>query len=335
MKNKTMTVAGLVAGVALGLILPSSFAGLAQKWDELPNAVKETILAKGGKEGGHVDKEGFKKDGKAVYEAELKDKDGVVTDLVITEDGKLIETKHDDAADKATEKADAAAKKGKKGKTAKSAKTNMTGVKFSHPRDITNPYLPLAYLTQDILEGKEGAAKVRTERTAKPDVRKTFTINGQSVEALVVEDRDYEEGQLAEVATDYFAQDDDGNVYYLGEDVDEIKDGKVIGHDGAWMLGKDTQIPGVLFPAHPQVGDKFESEAVSKEIHEGDEVISISETVVTPAGTYNNCVKIKETPADGKIEYKYFAPGVGVVREAPDDGDILMTSHKSTSSLVK
>lgn len=310
-------------------LVPNSFSGTAQKWADLPAAVRATILANGGQEGGPVDKEDFKKGGKEVYEAGIKDKDGNVRDLVITEDGKLIDTKTDDAADKAAEDA-AAAKKSKKNK-----KQSVTKAKFSHPRDITNPYLPLAYLKQDILEGKEGGAKVRTERTAKPDIRKTFSINGQKVEALVFEDRDYEDGQLAEVAVDYFAQDDDGNVYYLGEDVDEYKDGKVVGHDGAWMLGKETQTPGLLFPAHPKVGDKFKSEDVSKEINEVDEVISTSETVTVPAGTFKNCVKIQENLADGTTEFKYYAPGVGVVRENPHDGDVLLKRHQSRSALLK
>ena len=97
------------------------------------------------------------------------------------------------------------------------------------------------------------------------------------------------------MAIDYFVQDDNGTVYYLGEDVDEYADGKIISHDGTWALGRDTVVPGVLFPAQPTVGLKFMSEDVSDEISEFDEVISLTETVVVPAGTYKNCVKIKES----------------------------------------
>src|SRR5437762_3132643 len=82
--------------------------------------------------------------------------------------------------------------------------------KFSHPRDINNPYLPLASLKQDILENKE----LRVERTMKPDVVKTFQVGGQTIEALTVEDLEYDAGgNLKEATLDYFAQDDDGNVY--------------------------------------------------------------------------------------------------------------------------
>ena len=200
--------------------------------------------------------------------------------------------------------------------------------KFSHPRDITNPLFPLASLKQDILKSKGK----RIERTAKPEVRKTFKVGSQNVEAFAVEDRESEGGKLTEVTLDYFAQGDDGAVYYLGEDVDEYKNGEVTGHSGAWLLGKDTQTPGVLMPAHPQVGDKFRSEDVPNITTEEDEVASVSETVNTPAGTFKNCLKIKETLSDGAVEYKFYAPGVGCVKEAEADDQFLLQAHDARTA---
>ena len=199
---------------------------------------------------------------------------------------------------------------------------NATRV-FSHPRDINNQYLPLAALQQDILTSKSE----RVERTAKPEVQKTFVIAGQPVEALAVEDREYANGQLTEITLDYFAQDDNGVVYYLGEDVNEYKNGAVSGHSGAWLLGRDTQVPGVLLPAHPQVGDKFMSENVPHITWEKDEVVSVSETVTVPAGTYTGCLKVKERASDGSTEYKFYAPGIGCIKEAESDGELPLKSH--------
>jgi hypothetical protein len=297
---------------------PICFAGTPMKWEEIPEAVRKAVIANGGT-AASIDKEGGTKDGKAIYEAQVKDKDGNVKDLVILDDGKLVEVKTDDATDRAQEQIDR-------------AKKILTGVKFSHPRDINNPYLPLAALKEDVLEGNEGSKKVRITRIAKPEVRKTFKIGEQSVEAFAVEDREWENGALAEVALDYFVQDDNGTVYYLGEEVDEYADGKVVGHEGSWMLGKDTQVPGILFPGKPKIGDKFKSEDVSPEINETDEVVSLTETVAAPAGTYKNCVEIKENLADGTTEYKYFAKGVGVVREVPPDGNVLLKSHETAKA---
>jgi hypothetical protein len=212
-----------------------------------------------------------------------------------------------------------------------SANRPLDSLKFSNPRNITNPYLPLASLKQDILEGTEGGHKVRIERTAKREVNKTFTINGKPVESLAVEDREFKDGELEEVALDYFAQADDGTVLYLGEDVDEYKDGKVAGHSGAWLFGKDTQTPGVIMPTRPKVGATFKSEDVNKDIHEDDEVVSTSESVSVPAGKYSNCLKVKETLAEGDVEYKYFAFGIGCVREVPKDGNVVLKSHEARS----
>lgn len=199
--------------------------------------------------------------------------------------------------------------------------------KFSHPRDITNPYLPLASLKQDILEGREAGNPVRIERTALPDRHKTFKVGKQSVEAFAVEDRETENGELSEVAIDYFAQADDGTVYYLGEEVNEYKGGKIVSHEGAWMYGVDTKKLTPLMPGAPKVGARFRSEDVSKTLFEDDEVVSLSETVTVPTGTYHECLKIKEGLPDGTIEYKYFAKGVGCIREQPEKGDVLLKSH--------
>jgi len=306
------------AGVMFIVLSGTCWAGHEMKWADVPAAVRTAVLANGGIAGQTVDRENGKIGGLTVYEAGVKDKDGAVADLVITEDGKLVETKHDDAADAAAEMA-----------LAKNGKKVSAVMKFSHPRDITNPLLPLAYLKQDILEGSEGGMKVRIERTLLPKKHKTFKIAGQTIDTLVMEDREIKNGELEEVTLDYFAQDDEGNVYYLGEDVDEYENGKVKGHSGAWLLGKDTQNPGVIIPAHPKVGDKFKSEDVNKEIREDDEVVSVGETVSVPAGTYENCVKVKEMLADGEVEFKFYAPGVGVVREVPAGGDVVLKSHSS------
>lgn len=200
---------------------------------------------------------------------------------------------------------------------------SMGVLKFSHPRDITNPYLPLASLKQDILE----SPTEHVERTARPEVRKTFLINGQEVAALAVEDKEFADGQPTEITLDYFVQDDDGNVYYLGEDVDEYKNHVVSGHSGAWLYGRDTQKLGVLLPAHPKVGDQFRSEDAAPITWEADEVVSVSETKTVPAGTFQNCLKIKERASDGGTEYKLYALGVGCIVEDDSDGELPLKTH--------
>src|SRR5262249_7058160 len=147
---------------------------------------------------------------------------------------------------------------------------------FTHSTEITNAYLPLSSLHRDILEGKEGSKKIRVERTMKPGTRE-FTIEGKKVMARIMEDREFEEGKLKEVTLDYFAQADDGAVYYLGEDVNMYRDGKVVGHEGAWMTGEHNAPPCVQMPPHPKVGDRFKSENVPGIAVEDDEIVSVEE----------------------------------------------------------
>ena len=196
---------------------------------------------------------------------------------------------------------------------------------FSHPREITNPYLPLASLKQDILQNKDE----RVERTAKSDVHKMFQVGGQPIETLAVEDREFDSsGNLTEATLDYFAQDDDGNVYYMGEDVDEYKAGKISGHGGAWLFGNNTQKLGLLMPAHPQIGDRFKSENTASITWEADEVVSLSETATVPAGTFSHCVKFKERVSEGDTEYKLYATNVGCVEEIEGKNPLSLQSHE-------
>lgn len=198
---------------------------------------------------------------------------------------------------------------------------------FANPTAITNPYLPLSHLHQDILEGMEGGKKIRIERTMKPGTR-TFLVHGKKVTARLMEDREFENGKLTEVTLDYIAQDDRGAVCYMGEKVDEYKEGKVVGHNGAWLTGEHNALPGVLIPAHPKVGDTFHSENVPGIAVESDEIVSVDETVTVPTGTYKHCVKVKESVEGEEPEYKFYALNVGVVREMPSGGDVRLISHK-------
>jgi len=197
---------------------------------------------------------------------------------------------------------------------------------FTNPTTITNAHLPLGSLTQDVLEGTEGGQSSRVIRTRLPGTR-VFTIGGTQVLAIIVSDTVYTAGQITEVALDYFAQSDNGDVYYFGEDVDEYVNGQIMSHEGTWHLGVDTDKPGLFLPASPKVGDKFRSEDVPGITRENDEVIAVEETVTVPAGTYQHCVKVREILSDGAVEYKLYAPGVGVVREVPEDGLVDLKTH--------
>ncbi len=199
---------------------------------------------------------------------------------------------------------------------------------FSHPTQITNPYFPLARMRRHTLEGTVGGQQVRIVRTLK-NRTESFQVGDQTVRTLVMEDRAYVDGELEEVALDYFAQADDGTVYYFGEDVNIYSNGKVVSHEGAWRYGVDTNQLGVIMPARPKVGTTFQPENVLGITAEDNEVLSVSETVRVPAGRFRNCLKVQETLPDKTIEFKYYAPNVGVVKEVTEGGslDLISVGH--------
>lgn len=207
------------------------------------------------------------------------------------------------------------------------AAPGVLGTGFTHPTNITNPYLPLSALRRDVLEGNEGGKKVRVERTMKAGTRE-FEIDGKKVATRIMEDREFVNGKLEEVTLDYFAQADDDTVYYFGEDVNMYRNGKVVGHEGAWMTGEHNAKPGVLLPGKPKLGDKFQSEAVPGIAEESDEVVAVDVSIKAPAGLFKHCVKVKEVVPGEAPEYKYYAPGVGVVREEPKGGRLDLISHE-------
>ena len=196
---------------------------------------------------------------------------------------------------------------------------------FSHPTQITNPYFPVSTMRTHILEGTVGGQEVRVVRSLKHRT-KSFRVGNQRVRTLVMENRTYVDGQLEEIARNYFGQGDDGTVYYFGEDVDIYSNERVVGHEGAWLYGVHTTQLGVIMPAGPRAGTTFEAENVPKITTENDLVVSVGGTVTVPAGAFRNCLKIQETLSDGTVEYKYYAPNVGVIKEVSQDGEINLIS---------
>lgn len=185
---------------------------------------------------------------------------------------------------------------------------------FSHPRDIDNRYLPLTAHKRCVFrgEGKDGVPE-RSVFT-RLDTTRRFLVAGRPVDAAVFQDKDFEGGKHVETAIDYFAQADDGTVYYLGEVVRNYKDGKVVDTEGTWLLGRDTDVPGVAMPAHPRVGDRWHFEDVPGITTESDRVEETDLRVQAGARLFTGVVRVAEfTQPQGELEYKLYAAGTGIV----------------------
>lgn len=144
------------------------------------------------------------------------------------------------------------------------------------------------------------------------------------VRTRIVEERETEGGNLAEVSRNYFAIDKaTGDIYYFGEDVDMYdRNGKLTGHEGSWLSGANGARFGLMMPGEPKVGEKYYQEIAPKVALDRAEVVSLAEEVTVPAGTFKNCLKVRESSdLERGVEPKLFAPGIGLLK----DGDFELT----------
>jgi hypothetical protein len=181
---------------------------------------------------------------------------------------------------------------------------------------IDNEFLPLPEGKAQVLTGTEDGVALRLEIRV---LAETFEVAG--VTTRVVEERDLEDGELAEVSRNYVAQAPDGSVCYFGEDVDVYAGGVVTGHPGAWLADPagGTDRPGLLMPAPaPAVGDYWSQEVAPGVALDRAEVVGVGETFVVPAGTYHDTIRTREwTPLEpDDEEFKVYARGVGLVIDA-------------------
>jgi len=163
-------------------------------------------------------------------------------------------------------------------------------------------------------------------------LNETKVVDG--VETRIIEERETAKGQLSEISRNYCAIDKTNNaVYYFGETVNMYKNGKVTSHEGGWESGKKGGKFGLMMPAQPKVGDKYYQEIVPDIAMDRAEIVSVTETVTVPAGTFENCVKTKDGSALEKgSDTKQYAPGIGQIR---DDGFVLVKADRPNTSEIK
>jgi hypothetical protein len=190
---------------------------------------------------------------------------------------------------------------------------------FSNPTNITNPWFSLPIGKELEYEGEtdEGMETIEIEITGE-----TKKVLG--IKTLVYRDIVWVDGEMVEDTRDYLAQDNAGNVWYFGEDVDNYEDGEIVDHDGSWLAGVDGAKPGYWMKANPKVGDYYKQEFYEGEAEDEAKVLSVSETVKIDLGTYKNCIKIQDiVPDDPVVEYKYYCKQVGglVLEEKPEEDE--------------
>lgn len=202
---------------------------------------------------------------------------------------------------------------------------------FSDPLDIDNGYHPFVTYRLRIYEVQQGhtdayAVDVFTDQT------RTFTVDGKDVECACQLEYAIEDGEIVEISKNYFAQADDGTVYYFGETVDNYEDGVIVDHDGSWLVGgpgpgdpaetATADAPAVFMPGTPQVGDVWKPEDLPDDgIEEFVTAIQFQKKLTTPYGTLDDVLEVEEETPD--IERKWYAVGIGFAK-AKEQAEILI-----------
>ncbi len=178
--------------------------------------------------------------------------------------------------------------------------------------EIDHPYWPMDPGTRwTYSEIDEEGARLRVVVTATEATKEI--ANG--VTARVVRDTVTEDGEVVEDTFDWYAQDEAGNVWYMGESTKEFENGKVKTTAGSFEAGVDGAQAGIIVPAEPQDGMQYRQEYYEGEAEDNGEVLSTEEQVEVPEGHFDDALLTKDTNAlEPKVlEYKLYARGVGPV----------------------
>ena len=193
---------------------------------------------------------------------------------------------------------------------------------FNFVKEVTNPYFPLRpgttyYYINRILEGKS----VTIEHDVVTVTSETKIILG--VSSTVVHDEVEVKGSVTEDTYDWYAQDKDGNVWYMGESTKERVD-TGWSTEGSWQAGVDGACAGIIMWAHPQnhIGEVYYQEYLKGEAEDQAEVTNTNRTVEVPFRTFHNCLDTKEFSRlePDVVSHKFYAKGVGEIKEVQTKG---------------
>ncbi len=144
------------------------------------------------------------------------------------------------------------------------------------------------------------------------------------ITARVIRDTVTKRGVPVEVTDDWFAQDKQGNIWYLGEYVTNYSDGQVVDHSGSFEAGVDGAQAGVAMPANPKPGLSYRQEYYKGEAEDKAAVITVGEEQVqVPFGFFKKGILMTRdlVPTEPKVqELKFYAPGVGPLLSIHTDG---------------
>lgn len=177
---------------------------------------------------------------------------------------------------------------------------------------IDNRYWPMTPGSRWVYRETEDGESQRVVVTVTDRTKAIAGIDARVVRDVV---SDEATGEPIEVTDDYYAQDADGNIWYLGEDTTEYEKGKPVSTAGSFAAGVDGAQAGVALPADPQPGLTYRQEYYEGEAEDLGEVLRTGEQAEVAAGHYKDVLVTRDSnPLEPKVvEYKFYAPGIGPV----------------------
>jgi hypothetical protein len=188
---------------------------------------------------------------------------------------------------------------------------------FSNPLEIDNKYFPLKPGTTMIYEGKSDGDPTRDVFVVTNDTKEIMGITTR-----VVHDDAYVDEEHEETTNDWFAQDDQGNVWYMGEYTTDLTT-KKNQHEGSWEAGVKGAKAGIIMEANPKVGDTYNQEFLKGVAEDKGTVLSLDEKMTVPYGTFSNVIKTEDiNPLEPDIvENKYYAQDIGYIKGVKVKGE--------------
>lgn len=210
---------------------------------------------------------------------------------------------------------------------------------FSSPTKVDNPWNPLVPGTQFTLNGvadRGGGLLPHEVVTTVTDLTKV--VDG--VRAVVILEKDINEGEIQEAELRFEAQDNDGNTWNLGEYPEEYENGKFDAAPDVWLAGLAEAQPGNSMLGNPQLGTPEYLQGWAPEIEFLDcaAVSEMQPSTCVPAGCYQNVLVLNErSPLEPESGYqrKFYAREVGNIHvTAVDDpeGETLVLTKVSQLS---
>lgn len=184
---------------------------------------------------------------------------------------------------------------------------------------IDNPYFPLPVGRKLVYSGvKDG--QTQTDTVTVTDQTKVIL----GIAARVVSDIATHDGALLEKTFDFYAQDDQGNVWYLGEDTTAFLPNGKTDTSGSFLAGVDGAQPGIIMEANPQIPDAYRQECYAGQAEDAAWVVATTGSVSVPYGKVRNVLTTLESTRiePGAYDEKVYGPGIGIVSERSLTGPI-------------